>query len=104
MGGKHGPIPPGMCVCHKCNNPACINIDHLFWGTHLDNMKDMVLTDRLRRPSLKGEKHPSAKLTEYQVKVIRLAANLGCKGVWLANKYGMSESHVSGIKTGLYWR
>jgi hypothetical protein len=37
---NRGPIPPGMSVCHRCDNPPCINLGHLFLGSHLDNMKD----------------------------------------------------------------
>jgi len=65
-----GDIPEGMCVLHKCDNPACINPEHLFLGTFKDNMQDCIKKGRwgARR---EGEAVFGAKLTEEQVRWIR---------------------------------
>jgi hypothetical protein len=68
-----GPIPEGLWVLHKCDNPRCVRPDHLFLGTSLDNVRDMIAKGRRRPASLaaRGDGHPQAKLTEEQVNRLR---------------------------------
>ncbi len=67
----NGPIPKGMLVCHKCDNRPCINIDHLFLGTHKDNAKDMIQKGRgLKGRPYVGKKNGRSTGTTY-TKVFR---------------------------------
>jgi len=93
-----GPIPDGMSVCHRCDNPLCVNPTHLFLGTHADNMKDMVVKKR----SLHGSKHHGSKLTEEQVKWILSVKDITYKQI--ASVLNVSESLIKLIKTGRGWR
>ena len=93
---KHGDIPDSMLVCHKCDNPSCINTDHLFLGTDFDNMMDKVHKKRHSH----GGKSPIAKLTEDQVIMIRGDGRLQTE---IAKDYGISKGAVSAIKVRKNW-
>lgn len=64
-----GSIPNGLLVLHKCDNPACVRPDHLFLGTHKDNVHDML--NKGRGNPLVGSKHQNSKLTERAVIFMR---------------------------------
>jgi hypothetical protein len=90
---KNGSIPPGFFICHKCDNPPCCNINHLFLGTHNDNMRDMVKKDRAYRTI--GEKSGVHKLTSIQINEIRKDSRFQKD---IAKDYGIAKSTVSMIK------
>lgn len=91
-----GPIPHGMCVLHSCDVPACVNPDHFFIGTQLDNIADMVAKGRLvPPPAAHGHRNPGSKLTADQVASIR--SRYVPKTITLAQlaaEFGVSESTV----------
>jgi hypothetical protein len=99
----NGPIPAGMVVCHRCDNPPCVRPDHLFLGTQADNARDMIAKGRDGR-RLRGEEKPGAKLTEDAVRAIR--AEPRCQGYIkrLAAKYGVSTRTIYTIRAGSKWR
>lgn len=97
---KNGPIPSGMCVCHRCDNPSCVRPDHLFLGTHSDNTHDMIA----KRRGAHGERHTSAKLTESQVAGIRQRRADGEKLSTMADEYGVSVGLISHICSGRNWK
>ena len=66
-----GPIPSGLCVCHKCDNPVCVNPSHLFVGTRSDNMKDCSRKGRLGGTLPSGEQNSHAKLKTLNIRAIK---------------------------------
>lgn len=87
-----GPIPEGMEVCHTCDVPRCCNPDHLFLGTHAENMKDCAA---------KGRYH--ASLTPDQVREVRrLLPTMQQKQI--ADQLGVGYSTINGISTGKAYR
>lgn len=95
-----GPIPEGMLVLHSCNTPACINPAHLRVGTQQENMDDMSRSGN----SLRGERHPSAKLNEKAVKKILSLRARGKTLLSIAQEYGVSQSLVWAITKHKTWK
>lgn len=101
----YGPIPDGLFICHACDNPSCCNPAHLRPGTNSDNVQDAMQRGRRRLdwpgPVLRGEKNPSAKLTDAQTEEIRAKKTSG-KYLQrdLAREYGVSEATISMIVNG----
>lgn len=95
----HGPIPKGLCVCHKCDVPSCINVDHLFLGTHAENMADREAKGR-HNPA-RGEAVATAKLTAEEVLKIRADTRTAAK---IAADYGVDPSLVYRIRSRSIWR
>lgn len=95
-----GDIPGGLCVLHRCDNPACVNPGHLFLGTQLDNMADR---DRKGRQA-KGESHPLHKLSSGDVAAIRAARSDGVMVNDLACRYSVSQSAIYYILQGKRWK
>jgi transposase-like protein len=94
-----GPLPKGLWILHKCDNPPCVKPDHLFLGTSKDNVQDMVNKGRnrslidLNEPArfARGERHGHAKLTDTLVREMRaLRANNHLTYASIAKKYGVS--------------
>ena len=95
----NGVAPHGMHVCHSCDNPACVNPDHLFIGTNQDNVDDRVRKGR--SSSNAGTKNGRAKLTEDHVRIIR-ASERGASD--LAREFGVTPSAVCAARHGRNWR
>ena len=99
----NGEIPPGMCVCHKCDNPKCINPDHLFLGSHADNMNDMKKKGR-RKGINAGEANGRAKITQRIADEMRRKYKEGGHTqMQLSAMYGLSQPTVSLILLNKAW-
>lgn len=90
----------GLFVCHRCDNPCCVNPSHLFLGTNAENLADMARKGR----SLGGARHPRARLTLEEVveaKVIYMHGG-GCPAI--ARAFGISRTHMRRILDGGSWQ
>lgn len=115
---SHGPIPRGMFVCHHCDNPLCVKAEpdakyphgHLFLGTPLDNMRDMIAKGRKGAWPLPPEKRRrgrqvnGAALCDYCVRYIKALCNERGSQRRMSRLFDINESAISKIVSGKAWR
>ena len=97
-----GEITNGLFVCHTCDNKICVNPDHLWLGTCLDNVKDMI--DKGRQVILRGEQIGNSKLTEKKVRQILIKRAKGISTFKLAKEYKVDITSIQKILRGATWR
>lgn len=95
----YGAVPRGLDVLHRCDTPACVRPDHLFVGTHQENMADMIAKGR-KNPA-RGSRNGRAKLTTDDVRAIRAST---ARGKELSTQYGVSATVIGQIRRGKLWR
>jgi len=92
---QRGPVPPGQYVCHACDNPSCVAIEHLFLGTPREHYRDMRKKGRLKY---------NAKLAPEQVSEIKRRFATGESAVVIAKDYAVRYDQILAIKNGRAWR
>jgi hypothetical protein len=97
---EHGPIPDGKQVLHRCDQPPCVNAEHLFLGTGAENHADKAAKGR----STHGAKSHTAKLTEDQVRAIRRRFAAGESRRMLALAFGASYQSIKALLQGRTWK
>lgn len=114
------PLLAGEMVLHSCHRPACVNPEHLRAGSHIDNMRDMVVAGRslrgdrnamrtaqgisaFKRATPRGSKHHAAVLDEEMVRNARLASKQGLSGRAIAKLYGCSQRTIARVLAGEAW-
>lgn len=98
----NGAIPHGLEVCHRCDNPACVRLEHLFLGTHAENMADARAKGRVPPPPIRiGSAVNTSRLDELQVHTILESPKSGAA---LARELGVNRSSVNRIRRGANWK
>jgi len=100
---RHGPILKGQHVLHRCDNPGCVNPEHLFLGTAKDNMRDMRNKGRNRNRKASGVLNSQSKLDSAAVETIKRRYAAGGLQRELAEEFGVSGAAISHTVTGKNW-
>lgn len=109
------PVPPGMFVCHHCDNPPCVRPDHLFIGTPKDNTVDAARKGRMARGDrhssrthpervVRGERAKQHKIPEADIPGIRAAVAAGADQLAIASKYGVTRQAIWNIANRKTWK
>lgn len=101
-----GPIEAGKNICHHCDNPPCVRPDHLFQGSHADNVADKVRKGRASGPvgmNQTGEANHNARLTDADVRAIRALAASGTYQWEIARIFGVSQGNVNLVVNRKTW-
>lgn len=98
---KNGPIPDGLCVCHTCDNPGCVNPRHLWIGTKGQNNKDR--SNKGRNADTVGDKNPASKLSDLNVREIKKLLAEKVPQKYLAKKFNVSIAQICNINRGHSW-
>ena len=96
----HGPIPTGFDICHRCDVRPCINPEHLFLGTRLENMRDAAAKGRVQR----GESRYNSKLSESSVLQIRACSLRRGDLTKLASEFNVNQQTVGDVVRRRSWR
>jgi hypothetical protein len=104
LANKATPID-GICVCHKCDNPKCVNPAHLFLGTYSDNVQDMLSKGRDDYTNnAVGEQNGKHKLTTVQVAEIKVGIFKGLTDITLGKQFNVNYMTIHAIRKGITWK
>jgi hypothetical protein len=104
-----GPIPDGMFICHRCDNPPCVRPDHLFLGTPSENSVDRERKERggaskiVAARRARGERHGIAKLDADKVRTVRALRAQGISQAAIASRLGVGSTAIQNVLNGSTW-
>lgn len=99
----YGPVPDGLCVCHRCDNRKCVNTAHLFVASQAANMRDMAVKGRGRTRPTRGADSTSAKLTAADVRAIRRRYRDGDSLRVLGQAFGVWHTTIADVVHRRTW-